>query len=106
LGGPSASEEANLQHHTDLLTRLLAEAPAAAQTGIERAITASASHGPGAPPDQVTKANGPAGGDQGGDRGGNSAGSQHDSTSPAPSRSPQPTKSPKAAPSAPSSAEH
>lgn len=39
--GIGPSQAANLTHHTDVLTALLAGAPAAAKTGLENAITAS-----------------------------------------------------------------
>lgn len=100
LGGPSASEAANLAHHSDVLTELLAEAPDAARAGLERAISASASHAIGIPPAQIgadVQSRG-----SGGGLGVNGAAGKPAST-PAPSQSPHPTKSPKGSSSAESS---
>jgi hypothetical protein len=94
LGGPSASEAANLAHHTDILKQLLAGAPDAARAGLERAITASASHGPAIASGHNSQGGEP-GGSDGRGQGGNAGGGQPAAT-PTPSRS-HPTKSPKAA---------
>jgi hypothetical protein len=100
LGGPSAGESANLALHTDVLTELLAEAPDAARSGLERAITASASHAAGTSPGQ----NGAAGQSQGSGGGQGASGAAGQPASPPPpSRSPHPTKSPKGSTDAESS---
>jgi hypothetical protein len=94
LGGPSAGEVANLAHHTDVLTQLLAGAPEEARAGLEHAITASASHLPGAAPVE-NRQGGQSGASGSAGQGGNAAGGQP-TTTPKPPNSPHPTKSPKA----------
>jgi hypothetical protein len=94
LGGPSADEVANLAHHTDVLRQLLAGAPEAARAGLERAITASASHLPAAAPGEHGQG-GQSGASGGAGQGGSAGGGQPAATPP-PSKSPHPTKSPKA----------
>lgn len=93
LGGPSADEVANLARHTDVLTQLLVGAPEAARAGLGLAITASASHLPGAPPGG-TGQGGQSGASGGAGQGGNAAGGQPAAT-PTPSKIPHPTKSPR-----------
>jgi hypothetical protein len=105
LGGPSADEVANLARHTDVLTQLLAGAPEEARAGLEHAITASASHLPGAAPDENGQG-GQSGASGSAGQGGNAAGGQPAATpTPTPSKSPHPTRSPKATPSVGASAQ-
>jgi hypothetical protein len=94
LGGPSGDEVANLAHHTDVLTQLLARAPEEARAGLGLAITASASHLPDAAPVENGQG-GQSGASGSAGQGGGSAGGEPTAT-PKPSNSPHPTKSPKA----------
>lgn len=94
LGGPSADEVANLAHHTDVLSQLLAGAPEEARAGLQRAITASASHLPDAAPGEHGQG-GQSAAPSGAGQGGSPAGGQPAAT-PMPSKTPHPPKSPKA----------
>jgi hypothetical protein len=112
-GGLSADEVASLTHHHDVLTALLATAPATAQSGLLNAIAvSSASHGVvgdhAQGSGQATGGTGQ-GSDEQGQTGGQSTGGAAQATpeaTPEPSRSPHPEPTPKASPTEPPPSPH